>query len=144
MTHEQNQVASLREAIRLLLPLCRGPRTAHEVAVLKLAARLSEEPPGHPPTRQKPGPFYYPEVSETSETPVEWRQYFSPAGAGPVEGPLDLASITDLCACSKCTAVLKDEYGTVLGRVDKEGNYTLVVTDERRVAELESVKRRMS
>jgi hypothetical protein len=65
--------------------------------------------------------FHY-TVLETDETTEEWHRYVVDC---PGEGPLDLASICDLCASAKVKAVLHDEAGFIKGHVDAKGDYRL-------------------
>ena len=41
------------------------------------------------------------------------------------DGPLELSDVTDMCAGYKVSAVLRDAAGSVVGRVDASGDYSL-------------------
>lgn len=41
------------------------------------------------------------------------------------EGPLQLSDVTDVCASLRVSAVLRNEPGFVVGRVDERGDYRM-------------------
>jgi thiamine biosynthesis lipoprotein ApbE len=63
--------------------------------------------------------FHY-ALIETEATPESWHDYIVSYTEG---GPLDLASICDLCATAKVKAKLMDEAGFTRGFVDVTGNW---------------------
>lgn len=66
--------------------------------------------------------LYTPVYSETEDTTVEWHDWLIWHDHS---APLDLASITDVCASAKVRAELRDATGSLVGRVDANGDYHL-------------------
>ncbi len=66
---------------------------------------------------------YYVTYHINEETLEEYRYWLK---FNKDDEPLDLPSITDVCAAAKVNATLRDEQGFLKGSVDSEGNVRLV------------------
>jgi len=69
-------------------------------------------------------PRYTPVYRETDETSEYWRKWLVNVESRNTE-PSELSTITDVCACARCTAVLLDAAGIARGSVDSAGNVRL-------------------
>ena len=66
--------------------------------------------------------LYRPAYRETIATTRSWHDWLMACETGE---PGDLVSITDVCASAKVIAILHDETGAEVGRVDADGSWVL-------------------
>lgn len=66
--------------------------------------------------------IYYPTYQITSDLSEETARWLREQQG---DGPLALIDVTDVCACCKVSATLRDEHGDLRGEIDADGSYRL-------------------